>query len=601
MNKNNSMLPWILIAGLVMMWSSFKARENNKRLEEKKAAAADSIAQVQSESKSNSSSGPVTRVVKKSNPEIGAASGTLLDSTGLEAAAAIDTANEILLVKKEVLVKTPKAEFLLSNQGGGVQSIKLLDTKGYQPHQSELLPSESGGAFQIKIGKEDFANILCEMDTEEPEILATETVKSLEFKCSSEKDPSLVLTRTYTFNPDSNHFTHKASINTDYEGRFAISWPSGLNETEAYESTGSASFGMQNYFFSEVIFHNGSEVMRETFKESKTFNENSGIVKWAGLRRKYVAGIMNFDENAHISIKAKAMKSPDGPESLPTTYSLTMTGSVYEDKSFNFNFKILPLFFEDVSQYNEEYEKILFSGYSWFLGADSWFPKLCGLVLKLLKIFFGWIPNYGVAIILLTIVVRLVTFPLTLQQTKMSVKMQEHAPAIKAIREKFKKDPQAQQREMMAYYKKVGVNPLAPAAGCLPMLLQMPIFISLFVVLGRALELKGANFMLWITDLSKPDVILPALKIPYVFPEGLTILPILFAASMFFLMRQTIKDPQQKFMVWFMPLFMFVICASVPSGLVLYWTISNFFSIGQTWAFTKKGLTTQSPVTAGPS
>jgi YidC/Oxa1 family membrane protein insertase len=111
------------------------------------------------------------------------------------------------------------------------------------------------------------------------------------------------------------------------------------------------------------------------------------------------------------------------------------------------------------------------------------------------------------------------------------------------------------------------------------------VFIALFNVLGRAVELHESPFFAWIGDLSRPDVIWSGLKIPFLFPVGLTVLPFLMAATMWVQMKLTIKDPNQKAMVWLMPIIMFVFSGSFPSGLVLYWTVSNIFTIGQTEVF----------------
>jgi YidC/Oxa1 family membrane protein insertase len=137
----------------------------------------------------------------------------------------------------------------------------------------------------------------------------------------------------------------------------------------------------------------------------------------------------------------------------------------------------------------------------------------------------------------------------------------------------------------MEYYRQQGINPMAPVLGCFPLLLQMPVFISLFNVLGRAVELHEAPFFGWISDLSRPDVVWAGLKIPYLFPAGLTVLPFLMAGTMWVQMKMTIKDPNQKAMVWLMPVVMFVFSGSFPSGLVLYWSVSNIFTIGQTKVF----------------
>ncbi len=208
-------------------------------------------------------------------------------------------------------------------------------------------------------------------------------------------------------------------------------------------------------------------------------------------------------------------------------------------------------------------------------------------MLGVLQFLFKLIPNYGVAIILLTLIARFALFPLTLKQVKQSKRMAEVMPLIKpkldALKEKHKDDPRKIQEETMKIYAEHGINPLAQMAGCLPLLLQMPVFISLYMVLGRAIELRGAPFALWIHDLSRPDVVLEAVKIPFLFPAGITILPIFMALSLLGLNKLTIKDPQQQMLVWMMPIMMLLFSGSMPSGLVLYWTVSNLFSMAQTW------------------
>jgi YidC/Oxa1 family membrane protein insertase len=163
--------------------------------------------------------------------------------------------------------------------------------------------------------------------------------------------------------------------------------------------------------------------------------------------------------------------------------------------------------------------------------------------------------------------------------------MKTMAPKIKALQEKFKGDPMAQQQAMMKMYKEEGVSPLGGAGGCLPMILQMPIFISLFVALRKAIELRGAPFAFWINDLSAPEVMfgLP-FSIPF-FGAHISLLNILMAVSMFFQSKMTMtgNDPNQKMMVYFMPIMMFVMFNNMPAGLLLYWSLSNILGIAQNY------------------
>jgi YidC/Oxa1 family membrane protein insertase len=133
----------------------------------------------------------------------------------------------------------------------------------------------------------------------------------------------------------------------------------------------------------------------------------------------------------------------------------------------------------------------------------------------------------------------------------------------------------------MALYARHGISPFSGLAGCFPMLLQMPVFIGLFVVLGRAVELRDAPFVGWITNLAASDVVLPGISIPWVMPAGIAVLPFIMVLTTWLQTKQTITDPNQKMMVWMMPIMMFVFSSVMPSGLVLYWIVSNLWSIAQ--------------------
>ena len=301
-------------------------------------------------------------------------------------------------------------------------------------------------------------------------------------------------------------------------------------------------------------------------------------MRGAGLRRKYVAGVLRFDGPLESRITAIPFPKEDESSRKPT-YQLLVRDQL-EGGKLSFEFDIFALEHDKLVSSGHGYEKILISGWRW-LGADVWFVGLAGFVLNVLKFFYSLIPNWGVAIIILTLCMKFVTLPLTLKQMRSMRAMQEHKPALDEIRKKYRNDTRKVQEETMAYYRKAGINPLAQMAGCLPMFLQMPIFIALFVVLGRAVELRGAPFMLWITDLSMPDVVTSAVGIPWIMPMGLTVLPFLMAITTYFQTKQTITDPNQKMMVYLMPIMMFAFSGMMPSGLVLYWTVSNLFGIVQ--------------------
>ena len=208
---------------------------------------------------------------------------------------------------------------------------------------------------------------------------------------------------------------------------------------------------------------------------------------------------------------------------------------------------------------------------------------VCYPLVWVLNIFYSWIPSFGVGIILLTVLVRLLFWPLTHKSTISMRRMSEIQPKMKEIREKFKDNPQRMQQETWALYRDNKVNPMA---SCLPMLVQIPVFIALFTVLRSAVELRYAPF-LWIADLSEPENLFPG-----IFPfGGLNILPILMAVTMGLqsaLTPSTGDKQQQRMMMVMMPVMMLVMFYSFPSALSLYWTLSQVLSIVQMWYIRKK-------------
>lgn len=189
-------------------------------------------------------------------------------------------------------------------------------------------------------------------------------------------------------------------------------------------------------------------------------------------------------------------------------------------------------------------------------------------ILRGLQFFFTIFPNYGISIILLTLLIRTLTFPLQYKSYKSMKKMQIIQPEITKIREKYKSDPQRLQQETMALFKKAGANPLG---GCLPLLLQMPIFFAFYQVLYSAVELVDAPFYFWIHDLSEKD--------PYY------VLPILMSLAMFLQQKLTpatsVTDPMQQKVLMFMPLIFGLIMKDLPSGLTLYIFVSTVFGMAQ--------------------
>lgn len=213
---------------------------------------------------------------------------------------------------------------------------------------------------------------------------------------------------------------------------------------------------------------------------------------------------------------------------------------------------------EKLGKLSESLELTVDYGPLWFISK---------LLFSLLVFLQGFVANWGVSIILITVIVKTLMYPLTKKQTVSMAKMRNLQPKLQALKEKYGDDRQKMGPAMMELYRKEQVNPMG---GCLPLLLQMPIFLALYWMLMESVELRHAPFILWITDLSTKD--------PYF------VLPVLYGASMFLMQKLTptpTTDPmQQKMMLW-MPVVFSVLFVIFPAGLVLYWLVNNLISIAQ--------------------
>lgn len=300
--------------------------------------------------------------------------------------------------------------------------------------------------------------------------------------------------------------------------------------------------------------------------ETKTFR---GEVPWAALRSKYFILAVVASEGEELTVR----RVKDA--SLAATYRLRGPGTyrVYAGPKRYFRLK----------DYGVGLERTVDLGWS-IIGIIG------ALMLRLMYIVNGLCGNYGLTIIVFSVLIKILTYWPTAAAFRSSQKMQEIQPILQQIRARYKDDPQRQNAEMMAVYKKYKIN---PASGCLPMALQLPIFWALFNTLRNDIELKGAPFVLWIRDLSAPDVLfeLP-FTIPLVNIGTFNVLPLVMTALWVLQNQMTlpgkggVKSEQQKIMA-FMPVIFGFLFYNMPSGLVLYWTVNTLLTLGQQFIMMK--------------
>ena len=219
----------------------------------------------------------------------------------------------------------------------------------------------------------------------------------------------------------------------------------------------------------------------------------------------------------------------------------------------------------------------------------GWFDIIAKPLLVALRFFNKYLYNYGLAIILLTIIIKILFWPLTHKSYQSMKEMRKLQPMMAKIREKYKGNKQEMQKQLMGLYKTYKINPMG---GCLPMIVQIPVFFALFRVLPNSIELRHAPFALWIKDLSAPDRLFSfPFQIPFMAPPyGIPVLTLIMGASMFLQqkMTPTTGDPAQAKMMMLLPIVFTFLFINFPSGLVLYWLVNNVLSIAQQYRINKQ-------------
>jgi YidC/Oxa1 family membrane protein insertase len=312
-------------------------------------------------------------------------------------------------------------------------------------------------------------------------------------------------------------------------------------------------------------------------KAKDTFTDAGG---WAGFTDQYWATVLVPDNRAPYNIQL--FGNPKKKQFYANTLSQNLVSVEPGARS-----QVETRIFAGAKQIDilKEYQNKLGISRFEYLIDWGWFPFLTGPMLWLMDSLFKLVGNFGVAILLTTVIVKLLFFPLANKSFESMSKMKKLQPEMKKLQERFKEDRARQQQALMELYKKEKVNPMA---GCLPIVIQIPVFFSLYKVLLIAIEMRHAPFVGWIKDLSAPD---PTTifnlfgLIPWTPPQILMlgILPLLMGISMWVQMRlnPAQPDPIQQQVFTYMPVVFTFMLAHFPAGLVLYWTWNNILSFGQ--------------------
>jgi YidC/Oxa1 family membrane protein insertase len=476
-----------------------------------------------------------------------------------------------------ITIENDLMKLTFTNKGGLLTQVLLKDFfLADRETPVTLIPENSAGILQVDFPNRNIPFISEEMFIEHIE--KDSTSQTLTF---SYHDPriNMQLKRIYTLYDDYRVDFVIEGENLPHFSSYTISLKSGINITE-HNKAALKAVGRSFAFVSAVGREvrrtyldkiPGSHEPREKFRKRNL--DRDGAVNWAAVRSKYfVMCLIPEIQSKSQSVVASRVSDTFGFD-IGVSYDSRKTGLT--DK---YSLYLGPVDYDRLIIYKNGMENIAELGMKWL-------RPLAKVFLWVITNLYKPIPNYGVVILVFALWLKLLLTPLTNKSLTASRRMQKIQPIIRQVQTKYKNDIKQQQEELKKIYKEHNVSPLG---GCLPLLLQMPIFFALYPVLHSSIEFRQAFFVGWLSDLSVPD--------PY------WILPILMGIFMF--IQQKMMAPQQdtsqmddkqaamvqsqKMMQYLMPPFLVFIFSGLPSGLVLYWTSFNVFNIAQQYFFKPK-------------
>src|SRR5688572_17807725 len=467
--------------------------------------------------------------------------------------------------EREIVVETATTQAILTNRGGRLLHWRLKDYRDSAGEPVDLVPSalppDQPTPFSLRV--EDEATTR-QLNTGiyrvtgdaagRVEAQNAEGTLVFEFEDAS----GLRARKEFRFDPRNYLVTFSATVQKNGEAlNPAIVWGPGLADIGA--QAGGGSFFTGNYVQPpQGIYHRDGDVERLTADTLLQQPVYEGAFRFAGIDDHYFLAAALNPGQARIEFRPTPLAGPAETQRQLLAQTLTL-----QQPPQNVRFFYGPKQFDLLRSVDAELVRAINFGIFGFLAVP---------LLGALQWIYGFVGNYGWSIVLLTILINIAIAPLRHKSVVSMRKMQAVQPQMKAIQDRYAglkaTDPAKQKMntEIMNLYREKGVN---PASGCVPMLLQFPVLLAFYSMLSQSIELRGADFTLWITDLSQPD--------PYY------VIPILMAVTMFWQTKITpsTADPAQQRIMLLMPLMFTVFFLWAPSGLVIYWFVSNLWAIGQ--------------------
>jgi YidC/Oxa1 family membrane protein insertase len=479
-------------------------------------------------------------------------------------------------------LKSEVAELSFSNNKGGLATVALLNHSAEQGHLVQLNTDRTLAIGAITQNPNTWQDSGYSLSTDPG--AGTATLKRT-------APGGLEVTKVYTLAKEAglqNNYQVKLSITFKNDGAASFETPGFFVSTGAAEPIhrtdriyatqfdwyrdGKFNSIAVNYFDPGKLFG-----MVQTSGPKDVYTATADKILWAAVSNQYFATILAPQDTSGQQVWAMPANIPneDGQSPIKAIQgAIEIPGfslPAGETKTVTFTIYAGPKEFTSLAKLPNDQADIMNFG---------WAKWVSELLLTVMNTLHAWVKSYALAIIIMTIIIRSMLWPLQNVATKSMRKMAKLSPIMNELREKYKDDPQRMNQETMKLYKEYGVNPFG---GCLPMVVQIPIFFGFYGMLDKAIELRNSSF-LWVHDLSQPDTVFHVGGIP------INILPLVMAATQLWQMSITPKtgDPAQQRMFLFMPLIFLFICYNYASGLALYWTVQNLFFVTQMYLTRKQ-------------
>jgi len=478
-------------------------------------------------------------------------------------------------IPRSITVNTPFYQVQLSEKGGGFSSFILKKYREKVAKDSplqELIPQKDSfesvllGFAGKSLAGLDNAVFSASLDADTVNL--QDAAQEVTFSWKS--DEGVVVEKTFKFLPDSYLIGLDVTIKNGSERSIQDKLFVALKSPTPADKR---MYGFEGP--SALINEKLEEINIKDIAEKNTY---TGKVNWVAVQDRYFM-MSVIPDQAEEEAAMRLFSKGDG---LLEAQYLNPDGEIRPGTQHTYQYSLFfgPKSMKILKQAGHDLGKALNFG---------WFTVLAKPCVWLMNRLYSVIPNYGIAIIILTVLIKIVLWPLGSKSYKSMSEMKKIQPLMKDIREKYKNDKKKMNEEVMGLYRTYKINPLG---GCLPMVVQLPVFFALYRMLYQAIELRHAPFFLWIDDLSAPDRLFHfGFSIPFMEPPyGIPVLTIIMGATMLLQQKMSppMGDPTQAKMMMFMPLIFTVIFINFSSGLVLYWLVNNILSISQQYYIQKK-------------